>query len=133
MLRLDSRLGPDANLQPFLFLCAEHHHALLAPFLGDDGGYHPIPLYGDGTVISVSDLDILNQIAETTQAVIKWEQGDVLILDNHAALHSRVPWEGERKILASLWDGEKFPDKQNPWGEKQWEAFNSEGKLRSEV
>lgn len=106
---------------------AEHHHALLPPFLGDDGGYHPLPLYGDGSTIDVADLETLNQIIESIKAVVKWDQGDVLILDNHAALHSRVSWEGERKILASLWDGEKFADEQNPWGEKQWEAFSKEG------
>ncbi|BGP45068.1 hypothetical protein JCM10450v2_000885 [Rhodotorula kratochvilovae] len=104
---------------------AKHHHALSPPYLGDDGGYHPIPLYGDGTSIAVSDLEIANQIIEETKAVVKWEQGDVLILDNHIALHSRVPWEGERKILASLWDGEKFPDAQNPWGERKWGVFRS--------
>ncbi|GAA5904954.1 hypothetical protein JCM6882_002403 [Rhodosporidiobolus microsporus] len=104
---------------------AKHHHALTAPYLGDDGGYHPIPYYGDGTLIDVADLETANQIVEETKAEVNWEQGDVLILDNHTALHSRVPWEGERKILASLWDGEKFEDAQNPWGEKQWEAHES--------
>ncbi|GAA6039922.1 hypothetical protein JCM8097_006801 [Rhodosporidiobolus ruineniae] len=104
---------------------AKHHGALSPPYLGDDGGYHPIPFYGDGSLIDVADLEIANQIVEETKAEIKWQQGDVLILDNHAALHSRVPWEGERKILASLWDGEKFQDAQNPWGDKQWEALDS--------
>ncbi|GAA5872282.1 hypothetical protein JCM8547_004800 [Rhodosporidiobolus lusitaniae] len=106
---------------------AKHHSALLPPYLGDDGGFHPPPQYGDGSYIDVSNLDIANQIAEETKSVVKWQQGDVLILDNHAALHSRVPWQGERKILASLWDGEKFPDEQNPWGGRQWEAFEEEG------
>ncbi|GJN91803.1 hypothetical protein Rhopal_004826-T1 [Rhodotorula paludigena] len=104
---------------------AKHHGALEPPYLGDDGGYHPIPYYGDGTTIDVADLEIANQIIEETKADVKWQQGDVLILDNHIALHSRVPWEGERRILASLWDGEKFPDAQNPWGEHKWEALES--------
>ncbi|GAA5834695.1 hypothetical protein JCM11251_003635 [Rhodosporidiobolus azoricus] len=103
---------------------AKHHHALSPPYLGDDGGYHPIPYYGDGTLIDVTDLEVANQIVEETKAEVKWEQGDVLILDNHAALHSRVPWAGDRKILASLWDGEEFADEQNPWGERQWEALD---------
>lgn len=31
-----------------------------------------------------------------------WQPGDVLWLNNHAVLHARQPFEGERKILASI-------------------------------
>lgn len=56
-------------------------------------------------------------------ADIKWDVGDVLVIDvselatpewshlgadnheqNYAAQHARWAWEGERKILASFWD-----------------------------
>jgi D-xylose reductase len=32
-----------------------------------------------------------------------WEKGDVLILDNRKAMHSRETFEGPRRVLASLW------------------------------
>lgn len=35
---------------------------------------------------------------------IPWQTGDVLLLDNFAVQHGRRPWQGERKLLASLWD-----------------------------
>ena len=32
----------------------------------------------------------------------KWEKGDVILIDNRTVMHSRRPFEGKRKILASL-------------------------------
>ncbi|KAK2037495.1 hypothetical protein LZ31DRAFT_600405 [Colletotrichum somersetense] len=44
-------------------------------------------------------------------ADIKWEVGDVLVIDNYAAQHARWGWQGERKILASFWDQPGYPTK----------------------
>jgi hypothetical protein len=35
---------------------------------------------------------------------VYWEQGDVVLLDNLAVMHSRKPWVGDRRVLAALWD-----------------------------
>ncbi|KAJ4389850.1 hypothetical protein N0V93_007322 [Gnomoniopsis smithogilvyi] len=86
---------------------SKHHGATQAPYRGDDGSYHPPPLYGDGTVIESHHLDLALSIAESSQVLIKWEQGDIVLLDNYAVLHSRTPWTGERVVLAALWDDEK--------------------------
>ncbi len=75
-------------------------------------------------------MEIADRIVHETRALVKWEKGDVVFFDvsylllrafltmtiqqNHAVQHAREPWTGERKVLASLWDGEKFPDK-SPW------------------
>ena len=32
----------------------------------------------------------------------KWEKGDVILIDNRTVMHSRRPFEGPRRILASL-------------------------------
>jgi len=38
------------------------------------------------------------------QVDVHWQQGDVVLLDNLAVMHSRKPWVGDRRVLAALWD-----------------------------
>ncbi|PVH95663.1 Clavaminate synthase-like protein [Periconia macrospinosa] len=85
---------------------ARHHGATQPPFLGDDGSYHPPPLYGDGTQISTDDLELALTIAEDMQVDVYWQRGDVVLLDNYTVMHSRRPWTGKRTVLAALWDDE---------------------------
>lgn len=33
---------------------------------------------------------------------LKWAKGDVILIDNRTVMHSRRPFDGKRKILASL-------------------------------
>jgi alpha-ketoglutarate-dependent taurine dioxygenase len=60
-------------------------------------------VFGDGTALNPDDvgrsLEIMNELAVS----FTWEQGDMLIVDNYVALHSRNSFEGERIIYASLW------------------------------
>ncbi|KAI7784386.1 hypothetical protein LA080_010169 [Diaporthe eres] len=74
---------------------SRHHGATQPTHRGDDGSYHPPPLYGDGSVIEGKYLDLALSIAEASQVLVKWEQGDVVLLD---------PWKGSRTVLAALWD-----------------------------
>ncbi|KAK7716730.1 hypothetical protein SLS64_002435 [Diaporthe eres] len=60
---------------------SRHHGATQPPYRGDDGSYHPPPLYGDGSVIEGKYLDLALSIAEASQVLVKWEQGDVVLLD----------------------------------------------------
>ncbi|KAF0330735.1 Clavaminate synthase-like protein [Colletotrichum asianum] len=83
---------------------SRHHGATRPPFRGDDGSYHPPPTFGDGTPIDVGDLDLLLKLAEEGAGDVEWEQGDLVLLDNYAVMHSRKPWKGERQVLAALWD-----------------------------
>lgn len=57
------------------------YKALQPPFLGSDGGYHPLPLYGDGSAISVESLERADKIVEETRVLLKWQQGDVVLFD----------------------------------------------------
>ena len=59
----------------------------------DDGKDSPL----DPTGIA----DTLEIMRELTVAV-PWVAGDVLLLDNRTAMHSRRPFTGPRRILASL-------------------------------
>ncbi|TVY81454.1 Clavaminate synthase-like protein [Lachnellula suecica] len=85
---------------------SRHHGATEPPYLGDDGSYHPLPTYGDGTVIPTRYLELALEIAEASQVLVKWEKGDVVLLDNYAVIHSRAAWTGQRTVLAALWDEE---------------------------
>lgn len=74
------------------------------PFQGDDGSYHPLPTYGDGSPIDKSHLELALNIAEEMQVGIHWQKGDVVLIDNYAVMHSRRPWVGKRTVVAALWD-----------------------------
>ncbi|KAH7152673.1 hypothetical protein EDB81DRAFT_841123 [Dactylonectria macrodidyma] len=71
--------------------CSRRHGATEPPYRGDDDLYHPPPRY-----------DPALSVAESSQVLVKWEQGDLVLLDNYAAMHSRSAWKGERQVLAAL-------------------------------
>ncbi|KAF8866243.1 Clavaminate synthase-like protein [Acephala macrosclerotiorum] len=88
---------------------SKYHGATEPPFLGGGGGgggggYHPLPTYGDGSPIPTQYLEKALAAAEDLQVLVKWEAGDIVLLDNYSVMHSRRPWTGERKVLAALWD-----------------------------
>lgn len=81
------------------------YNALEPPHFGSDNAYHYLPTYGDGSAIPTHYLEKLIEVINDARILVKWQVGDVLVLDNHLVQHGREPWEGERKVLASLWDG----------------------------
>lgn len=67
-------------------------------------------LFGDGTPIPERYLKVLAEITDEIRVLHKWQKGDVLVYDNVIAQHGRQPWggeQGDRVVLASLWDGVK--------------------------
>ena len=42
------------------------------------------------------------KVLEEESAVIPWQKGDVLLIDNKLVLHSRRPFAGPRKIFKLL-------------------------------
>lgn len=48
---------------------------------GDDVSYHPLPTDGDGSIIRTKYLELALSITERTQVLIKWEKGDIVLLD----------------------------------------------------
>lgn len=69
---------------------SRHHGATQPPYRGDDGSYHPPPLYGDGSVIENEYLDLALSIAESSQVLVKWERGDVVLLDVGCSVQALV-------------------------------------------
>ncbi|GAA5966652.1 hypothetical protein JCM3765_007261 [Sporobolomyces pararoseus] len=75
------------------------------PYLDDNGFYKPPPLFADDSPIPRKYLDLVIRLVEEHRSMIKWQENDVVIIDNIGTQYSRLPWsKGERKILASLWD-----------------------------
>ncbi|RDL43517.1 hypothetical protein DN730_14380 [Marinomonas piezotolerans] len=51
------------------------------------------------------DENALNQLVDAMDTLcvnFSWQAGDVLWINNHTVLHARQPFEGERRILASI-------------------------------
>jgi len=63
-------------------------------------------LFGDGSELQEAEVAALADVAEMmrqTRVAFGWEQGDVLVIDNAAVMHSRESFTPPRRILASLW------------------------------
>ncbi|WP_150466614.1 TauD/TfdA family dioxygenase [Francisella sp. SYW-9] len=57
---------------------------------------------GDGEYLDSKVMQRLVEAAEKDAVAFKWHKGDVLWINNNTVLHSRQPYEGERKICASI-------------------------------
>lgn len=62
--------------------------------------------YGDGSPIEESVIDELRRAYEAEMIAFRWQEGDILLLDNMLTAHGRNPFVGSRKILAAM--GEPF-------------------------
>lgn len=58
--------------------------------------------FGDGTPIDPSMLDHVRDAMRKEMVLVRWEAGDILILDNMLAAHGRMPFTGPRKILLAM-------------------------------
>ncbi|KAG0503992.1 hypothetical protein HPP92_004064 [Vanilla planifolia] len=59
-------------------------------------------LFGDGSAVPEEVLRIYTEILEENCVDIKWQKGDVLLLDNLVVQHARRPGKPPRRILASM-------------------------------
>ncbi len=58
--------------------------------------------YGDGSPIEPSVLDHLRDAYLKEMVSFRWQQGDLLMLDNMLTAHSRAPYTGGRQILFAM-------------------------------
>lgn len=58
--------------------------------------------FGDGTVIDPQAMAKVVELAEQLSFDMNWQAGDVALVDNSLVMHGRRPFQGERRVLASL-------------------------------
>jgi alpha-ketoglutarate-dependent taurine dioxygenase len=86
-----------------------HHPSSLDPQTRDDLidllGADRLPrnvLYGDGTPIEDEVMALIGKLYEAIAVRFRWQQGDVIMLDNMLTAHARDPYEGPRKIVVAM-------------------------------
>lgn len=58
--------------------------------------------FADGELMKEEDIRTCADILNRSSVSFKWEQGDVLVIDNRQVLHARKSFEPPRRILAAL-------------------------------
>jgi hypothetical protein len=58
--------------------------------------------FGDGGSIDLSALEHIREVVRREMVLIKWQAGDILILDNVLTAHGRMPFKGARKVLLAM-------------------------------
>lgn len=59
-------------------------------------------MFGDGTPMDPDAMRILRHVMDEVAVAVPWRPGDVLVVDNHLALHARRVYGGTRKVYAAL-------------------------------
>jgi hypothetical protein len=78
---------------------------LIAAFRGwsdTRGGPNRAIIFGDGTPINAEDMAPAIRIADELTHDLAWQSGEVALVDNFLVMHGRRPFEGRRRVLASL-------------------------------
>ncbi|CAF1016960.1 unnamed protein product [Adineta ricciae] len=61
-------------------------------------------MFADGTLMNKNDIDQCGNILDDCSVSFRWQQGDVLLVDNRQVLHARKSFEPPRRILAALFE-----------------------------
>lgn len=67
-----------------------------------EGGDDSKASEGEGELIDPTVMKDAEKIMDDICVAFRWQNGDVLLLDNRTTMHSRRPYEGPRRILAGL-------------------------------
>lgn len=58
--------------------------------------------FGDGAPLDLRALEHIREVMREEMVLVKWQEGDILIVDNMLAAHGRMPFTGPRKILLAM-------------------------------
>lgn len=57
--------------------------------------------FGDGTPIPDQDMEAVRDAIWKNMVFFPWQKGDVILIDNHAVAHGRMPYRGPRQIAVA--------------------------------
>ena len=58
--------------------------------------------HGDGTPLNSKAVLAATEMAENLAFDLQWQAGDIALIDNTITMHARRPFQGRRKVVASL-------------------------------
>jgi alpha-ketoglutarate-dependent taurine dioxygenase len=64
--------------------------------------------FADGSPINSAMIDEISRTCEEQAVVFKWNQGDVLMLDNMLTAHGRKPFVGKRQVVVGMAESNQF-------------------------
>ena len=77
--------------------CGPHRcGAQAAPTRGARSAMHVT--FGDGSEIADADIEHVLDVLWRNMAAFRWQEGDVVVIDNRAVAHGRLPYRGPRRI-----------------------------------
>lgn len=57
--------------------------------------------YGDGTPIPDADMEAVRDAIWANMRFARWERGDLVLIDNAAVSHGRMPYRGPRRVVVA--------------------------------
>lgn len=64
---------------------------------------HEALLFGDKTKMDTNVLESIAKFMNDHRVLYDWKKGDIMALNNRLVMHSRNPFEGPRRVFASIW------------------------------
>jgi alpha-ketoglutarate-dependent taurine dioxygenase len=100
------RSHPETG-EPVWFNQAHLFHASNTPMASNvsaqvESGLPMAAYYGDGGRIGNDTLAAVREVMRAARILFRWQQGDLLVLDNVLAAHGRMPFDGRRQILVAM-------------------------------
>jgi len=83
-----------SNLQP-------HVRDTLVSIVGEDNLPRNV-YYGDGSPIDEAELAHVREVLAACEVKFRWQQGDIMMLDNMLVAHGRSTFKGERKVIVAM-------------------------------
>ncbi len=80
----------------------ELYDAIKLLYKGNELAFPQHCCHGDGSSISLEDLQTIHDTTDKLCVKPKWQRGDFLIVDNMLISHGRMPFKGERRVLVSM-------------------------------
>jgi alpha-ketoglutarate-dependent taurine dioxygenase len=79
--------------------------AELSARLGATTGEEDLPInayYGDGSPFDTQTLEAVRGAYRKATVAFRWQEGDVMLIDNMLAAHGRMPYSGPRRVAVAM-------------------------------